>query len=85
MLISYFMNNFKEIAGYSNIIIGCELITWYVCWWLHIGCDFETAEDLENKLNPDMEKVDTWSESNRITTNCDKTKVMLITTYQKQT
>ncbi len=63
----------------------CELITWYVCWWLHNGCEWETMEHLENKIIPAMKKVDTWCESNRIATNCYKTNVMLITIYQKET
>ncbi len=50
-----------------------------------LGATGKTEEDLENKLNDDMEQVDTWGESNRMATNCDKSKVMLITTYQKET
>ncbi len=51
----------------------------------HFGVTGKIVEDIENTLNPDMEKVDTWCESNRMATNCDRTKVMLTTTYQKET
>ncbi len=50
-----------------------------------LGVTEKTVEDIENKLNSDMKTVDTWCESNRMATNCDKTKVILITTYQKET
>ncbi len=41
-------------------------------------------EDLEVKLNSDMAKVNKWCRDNKMAINCDKTKVMLITTYQKE-
>ncbi len=58
---------------------------------LHVNSSFDMYTDdytigatrrtvnIEHKLNPDMEKVDIWYESNRMSTNCDTTKVMLIT------
>ncbi len=39
---------------------------------------------LEVKLNSDMAKVNKWCKDNKMAINCDKTKVMLITTYQKE-
>jgi hypothetical protein len=44
----------------------------------------KTIEELEVKLNPDMAKVNNWCNDNKMVINCDKTKVMLITTHQKE-
>ncbi len=44
----------------------------------------KTTEDLKAKLNRDMAKVNKWCKYNRMAIDCDKTKVMLITTYQKE-
>ncbi len=49
-----------------------------------LGASGKTIEDSEVKLNSDMVKVNTWCKHNKMAINCDKTKVMLITTYQKE-
>ncbi len=48
------------------------------------GASGKTLEDLEVKLNSDMATVNKWCEDNKMAINCDKTKVMLITTYKKK-
>ncbi len=48
-----------------------------------LGASGKTIEDLEVKLNSDMAKVNNWCKDNKMSINCDKTKEMLITTYQK--
>ncbi len=47
-----------------------------------LGASGKTIENLEVKLNPDLAKVNKWYKENKMAINCDKTKVMLITTYQ---
>ncbi len=49
-----------------------------------LGASEKTIEDLEIKLNSDMAKVTKWCKDNKMAINCDTTKVMLITTYQKE-
>ncbi len=49
-----------------------------------LGASGKTIEDLEVKLNSDMAKVNKWCKDNKMDINCDKTKIMLITTYQKE-
>ncbi len=49
-----------------------------------LGASGKTIEDLEVKLNPDMTKVNKWFKDNKMAITCDKTKVMLIKTYQKE-
>ncbi len=50
---------------------------------LHAGT--KTQDDLELILNNDMECLSKWFKQNRTVTNTDKTKCMLITTFQKAT
>ncbi len=50
-----------------------------------LGVSGKTIEDLEVKLNPDMAKVNKCCKDNIMAINCDTTKVMLVTTYQKGT
>ncbi len=45
----------------------------------------KTVEDLECKLNPDMNVVDVWHNKNRIATDGTKTKPMLMTHPTKKT
>ncbi len=47
-----------------------------------LGASGKTIEDLEVKFNSDIAKVNKWCKDNKIAINCDKNKVMLITTYQ---
>ncbi len=49
-----------------------------------LGASGKTIEDLEVKLNSHMAKVNKWCKDNKMAINCDKTKVMLITTFQKK-
>ncbi len=49
-----------------------------------LGVSGKTIEDLEVKLNPDMAKVNKCCKDNIMAINCDTTKVMLVTTYQKE-
>ncbi len=44
----------------------------------------ETIEELEIKLNADLNNVQQWYPINKMAVNADKTKVMLVTTYQKE-
>ena len=44
----------------------------------------ETVEELDLKLNDDMDCVNDWCNDNHMVGNSDKTKAMLITTYQKE-
>ncbi len=45
----------------------------------------ETIQEVEHKLNVDLKHVQEWCQINRMAVNAEKTKVMLITTYQKET
>ena len=45
----------------------------------------KTVEELETKLNNDLLNVHKWCQENRMAVNAEKTKVMLVTTYQKKT
>ncbi len=49
-----------------------------------LGASGKTIEDLEVKLNSDMAKVNKWCKYNKMAIKCDKSKLMLITTYQKE-
>ncbi len=49
-----------------------------------LGASGKTIEDLEVKLNSDMAKVNNWCKDNKMAINCDKTKVMLLITFQKE-
>ncbi len=49
-----------------------------------LGTSGKTIEDIEVKLNSDMAKVNERCKDNKMAINGDKTKVMLITTYQKE-
>ncbi len=44
----------------------------------------KTVEDFDLKLNNDMYCVNDWCNNNHMVGNGDKTKAMLITTYQKE-
>ncbi len=44
----------------------------------------EIIEELEIKLNADLTNVQQWCQINKVAVNADKTKVMLVTTYQKE-
>ncbi len=44
----------------------------------------ETIADLEIKLNADLTNVQQWCQITKMAANSDKTKVMLVTTYQKE-
>ncbi len=44
----------------------------------------KTVEDLDLKLNNDVDCVNDWCNNNHMVGNGDKTKAMLITTYQKE-
>ncbi len=44
----------------------------------------KTVADLDLKLNIDMDCVNDWCNNNHMVGNGDKTKAMLITTYQKE-
>ena len=48
-----------------------------------INVSSRTIEDLENKLNDDLRNVHNWCSINRMAVNAEKTKVMMITPYQK--
>ncbi len=41
-----------------------------------------SIETLDDKLNSDMESIVAWCDDNRMAVNTDKTKAMLIPTYQ---
>ena len=43
-----------------------------------------TIEDLTQKLNYGMFQIQKWCQNNKMVVNIDKTKVMLITTHQKE-
>lgn len=43
-----------------------------------------TLEELERVLNKDVASVQQWCEMNRMVANIEKTKSMLVTTYQKE-
>ena len=43
----------------------------------------KTVEELEDILNQDLAHVKQWCKQNRMVANIDKTKAMIITTYQK--
>ncbi len=43
----------------------------------------KTVEDLDLKLNNDMDCINYWCHNNHMVGNGDKTKAMLINTYQK--
>jgi hypothetical protein len=45
----------------------------------------KTIEEVEIKLNLDLEKIHLWCKNNKMVLNTSKTKVMFITTYQKLT
>ncbi len=45
----------------------------------------KTLDELELILNNDVECVSKWCKQNRMVANTDKTKCMLITTFQKAT
>ena len=45
----------------------------------------KTLDELELILNNDVECVSKWCKQNRMVSNTDKTKCMLITTFQKAT
>ncbi len=49
-----------------------------------LGARGKTIEDLIVKLNSDMAKGNKLCKDNKMAINCDKTKVMLVTTYQKE-
>ncbi len=49
-----------------------------------LGASGKIIEDLEVKLNLDMTKVNKWCKDYKMALNCDKAKVMLIITYQKE-
>ncbi len=42
----------------------------------------KSIEYLDDMLNSDMENIVAWCDDNRMAVNTDKTKAMLITTYQ---
>ncbi len=44
----------------------------------------ETIEEPEIKLNADLTNVQLWCQINKMAVNANKTKVMLVTTYQKE-
>ncbi len=44
----------------------------------------KTTPDLEEKLLSDAAKVSTWCQENHMTASSTKTKVMLVTTWQKR-
>ncbi len=44
----------------------------------------KTIGDLEEQLNPDMANVNKLYSDKKMSINCDKTKEMLIKTYQKE-
>ncbi len=44
----------------------------------------ETIEKQEIKLNADFTNVHQWCQINKMTVNANKTKVMLVTTYQRE-
>ncbi len=48
-----------------------------------IGAAAITFDIVEQKLNTDMENINDWCNANQITINTDKTKSMLVTTYQR--
>ena len=50
---------------------------------IHVSA--KTVEELEYVLNQELTNVQNWCQINRMAVNADKTKVMLITTYQKET
>ncbi len=50
-----------------------------------LGASGRTIEHIEVKLNSDIARAKKWCKDNKRATNCDKTKVMLITTYQNET
>ncbi len=50
----------------------------------HLGANGKSIENIEVKLNSDMAKVNQWCKDNKMAINCDKTMVMLVTTYQKE-
>ncbi len=45
----------------------------------------KTIEELESKLNIDLKNVQIWCQKNRVAVNAKKTKVMQVTTYQRET
>ncbi len=45
----------------------------------------KTIDELESKLNIDLKNVQIWCPKNRMAVNAEKTKVMLVTTYQRET
>ncbi len=45
----------------------------------------KTIEELESKLNIDLKHVQIWCQNNRIAVNAEKTKVMLVIIYQRET
>ncbi len=49
-----------------------------------LGASRKTVEDLGANLNPNMAKVNKWCKDNKMAINCDKTKAMLITIYEKE-
>ncbi len=42
----------------------------------------KSIETLDYKLKSDMESIVAWCDDNRMAVNTDKTKAMIITTYQ---
>ncbi len=52
--------------------------------WLNICVTGETIEELDTKLYADLINVQQWCLSNKIAVNANKTKVMLVTSYQKE-
>jgi hypothetical protein len=44
----------------------------------------ETVDELDIKLNEDMSHINDWCHDNQMAANTDKTKAMMITTYQKE-
>ncbi len=45
----------------------------------------KTIEELESKLNIDLKHLQIWCQKNEIAVNAEKTKVKLVTTYQRET
>ncbi len=48
-----------------------------------LGASGKDIASIEVKLNVDMKRIENWCEDNRMVINTDKTKSMLITTYQR--
>ncbi len=81
----------RSIFGPLLFIVFMNDLPLHVDWSLDMYADDSTLgasgmiiEDLEVKLNSDMAKLNKWCKDIKMAINCDKTKVMLITTYQKE-